>query len=66
MAVCIKIRKGETLDRSLRRFKRKLDREDVIRNIRSRLYYEKPSVRRRRKREAEAFRHMLLRRYQDM
>lgn len=49
----IKIRKGESVDKALRRLKKKLDKEGIMREIRSHRYYEKPSERRRRK-EARA------------
>jgi len=49
----IKIRKGESIDRALRRLKKKLDKEGIMREIRTHRYYEKPSERRRRK-EARA------------
>lgn len=49
----VKIRKGESVDKALRRLKKKLDKEGIMREIRSHRYYEKPSERRRRK-EARA------------
>jgi len=45
----IKIRKGEPLERALRRLKKKLDKEGVMREIRAHRHYEKPSVKKRRK-----------------
>ena len=45
----VKIRKGETIEKALRRLKKKLDREGVMREIRARRHFEKPSERRRRK-----------------
>ncbi|MCS6770811.1 MAG: 30S ribosomal protein S21 [Kiritimatiellae bacterium] len=49
----VKLRKGESVDKALRRLKKKLDKEGLMREIRSHRYYEKPSERRRRK-EARA------------
>jgi small subunit ribosomal protein S21 len=49
----VKVRKGESVDKALRRLKKKLDKEGIMREIRSHRYYEKPSERRRRK-EARA------------
>jgi len=49
----VKIRKGESVDRALRRLKKKMDKEGTMREIRAKRYYEKPSERRRRK-EARA------------
>ena len=45
----VKVRKGESVDKALRRLKKKLDKEGTMREIRSHRYYEKPSERRRRK-----------------
>ncbi len=41
------------MDKALRRLKKKLDKEGIMREIRSHRYYEKPSERKRRK-EARA------------
>ena len=46
----IEIRKGESFESALRRFKRKIEREGILREVRDRAYYEKPSKKRRRKR----------------
>ncbi len=43
------MKKGESVDKALRRLKKKLDREGVLREVRQRRSYEKPSVKRRRK-----------------
>lgn len=45
----VKVRKGESVDKALRRLKKKLDREGTMREIRAHRHYEKPSVKRRRK-----------------
>ena len=45
----VKIRKGEPIERALRRLKKKLDKEGVMREIRAHRHYEKPSVKKRRK-----------------
>ena len=39
----IKIRQGEIIDKALRRLKKKLDRENTIREVRARRNFEKPS-----------------------
>ena len=46
----IEIRKGENFESALRRFKRKIEQEGILREVRDRTYYEKPSKKRRRKR----------------
>lgn len=45
----IKIRKGESVEKALRRLKKKLDKEGIMREIRGRRYFEKPSIRKRKK-----------------
>jgi small subunit ribosomal protein S21 len=45
----IRLKRGESVDKALRRLKKKLDREGILRDARARRTYEKPSVRRRRK-----------------
>lgn len=46
----VNVRRGEPIERALRRFKKKIDREGVIRQIKRHEAYEKPSQRKRRKR----------------
>lgn len=65
MSVEVRIRKGETMDRALRRLKKKLDREGIIRDVRAKRYYEKPCEIRRRKRKVSAFSAMLRARYEN-
>jgi len=48
----IEIRKGEELEKALRKFKTKLRREGVMDELKKREFYEKPSERRRKKEEA--------------
>jgi len=51
----IKLKKGEPIEKALRRLKKKIDREGTLRTVRSHRHYEKPSERRRRKEKAAAF-----------
>ena len=46
------VRKNESLDDALRRFRREVSRTGTLREFRKREYYEKPSVRRKKKSEA--------------
>jgi small subunit ribosomal protein S21 len=48
----IEIKKGEGLEKALRKFKTKLRREGVLDEWKRREYYEKPSQRRRKQHEA--------------
>ena len=46
------VRKNETLEDALRRFKRAVSKNGTIQEVRKREFYEKPSVRRKKKSEA--------------
>ena len=46
------VRKNETLEDALRRFKRAVSTNGTIQEVRKREFYEKPSVRRKKKSEA--------------
>ena len=46
------VQENESLERALRRFKRKVQRSGLYSELRKRRYYEKPSAQRKRKREA--------------
>ncbi|MCL6627444.1 MAG: 30S ribosomal protein S21 [Alicyclobacillus herbarius] len=48
----IKLRKNESIDSALRRFKKATARDGVLAEIRKRKHYEKPSVARKKKSEA--------------
>lgn len=43
------VRKNEPLEKALKRFKKKIDKEGIMRFLKSREYYEKPSDARRKK-----------------
>ena len=61
----IKLKKGEPIDKALRRLKKRLDREGTLRSVRAHRHYEKPSEVRRRKQKVSRFSAMLARRYAD-
>lgn len=65
MPVEVRIRKGEPMERALRRLKKKLYREGVIRDVRAKRYFEKPSEIKRRKKKVAAFSSMLRARYEN-
>ena len=62
----IKLKKGEPVDKALRRLKKKIDREGTLKNVRMRRSYEKPSDKRRRKEKVARFSAMLTARYADL
>lgn len=59
----MEIRKGEDLERVLRRFKTKVRYEGVLEEIKKREFYEKPSQKRRK--EAEEARRREVRRRRE-
>lgn len=54
------MKEGETLEQALRRFKRLIRKEGILEEYKSRQYYEKPSVKRRRSLRAAIRRQMRL------
>ena len=61
----IKLKKGEPVDRAIRRLKKKLDREQTLKKFRERRRFEKPSAKRRRKQKAARFAAMLKARHAE-
>lgn len=43
----INIKENESIDKALKRFKKKFEKTGILRELRSRTSFEKPSVRRR-------------------
>ena len=66
MSLDVKIRKGEPVERALRRLKKRLDRESVIHDVRAKRYYVKPAQAKRRKKKELDFNNMLRVRYSKM
>jgi small subunit ribosomal protein S21 len=59
------LKKGEPVDRALRRLKKKIDREQTLIQVRLRRRFEKPSAMKRKKQKAARFAAMLKARYAD-
>jgi len=47
----VRLKKGESIDRALRRLKKKLDKEGTLKELRNRRHFEKPSEKKRRTRK---------------
>ena len=45
----VKVKKDESIEKALRRFKKQCDKEELIKEMKKRERYEKPSERRRKK-----------------
>lgn len=44
----IQVKENETIDKALKRFKKKFEKTGVLKQLRSRTYFEKKSISRRR------------------
>ena len=44
----VEVRNGEPLEKTLRRFKKRCEKEDLAKDLKKNQYYEKPSERKRR------------------
>lgn len=45
--IIINIKENESIDKALKRFKKKFEKTGVLKELRARTYFEKPSVARR-------------------
>jgi small subunit ribosomal protein S21 len=45
--IVINIKENESIDKALKRFKKKFEKTGVLKQLRSRNFFEKPSVRKR-------------------
>lgn len=45
--IIVQIKEGENIERALKKFKRKFEKTGIIRELRARKTFEKPSVKRR-------------------
>jgi small subunit ribosomal protein S21 len=45
----VEVRKDESFESALRRFKKKIEQEGILKEVRERKHYEKPSERKRKK-----------------
>ena len=59
------LKRGEPVDKALRRLKKKLDREQTLQQVRLHRRFEKPSARKRKKQKAARFAAMLKARHSD-
>ncbi|MDR2720688.1 MAG: 30S ribosomal protein S21 [Puniceicoccales bacterium] len=66
MAIVVQVRKGEAIDKALRRLKKRLDNENILRDVRDKRYFEKPCLKRRRKEKIAKFANFLRLRNENM
>ena len=60
----IVVKEGESYESFMRRFRRVCEKAGILRDVKRREYYEKPSVRKKRK-QAESRRRAWRKRYHD-
>lgn len=58
--IIINIKENESIDKALKRFKKKFEKTGVMKELRARTYFEKPSVRKRNIRLRAAYRQAML------
>lgn len=58
--IIINVKEGESLDRALRRFKRKFDKTGVVKQLRARQAFQKKSVAKRVQRKKAIYKQALL------
>ncbi|MDR3296906.1 MAG: 30S ribosomal protein S21 [Prevotellaceae bacterium] len=59
--IIVPVKEGETIERALKKFKRKFEKTGVVRELRSRQFFVKESVRYRDKIKRAAYRQQLQR-----
>lgn len=57
--IIINVKDNESVDRALKRFKKKFERTGVLKELRARTYFEKPSVANKRQRERAIYKQQL-------
>jgi small subunit ribosomal protein S21 len=62
----IRLKKGESVEKALRRLKKRIDREGTLKEVRNHRHFEKPSEKKRRKMKVARFSAMLSARYADL
>ncbi len=59
--IIVPIKEGENIEKALKKFKRKFEKTGVVRELRARQFFEKPSVTKRDLIKRAAYRQMLQR-----
>lgn len=57
--IIINVKENESIDKALKRFKKKFERTGVLKELRARTFYEKPSITKRNTRIRAAYRQSL-------
>ena len=54
--IIINVKENESIDKALKRFKKKFERTGILKEIRERNFYEKPSIKKRATKIKAAYR----------
>jgi len=57
--IIINVKENESVDRALKRFKKKFERTGVLKELRSRTFFQKPSITKRKTKLRAAYRQSL-------
>jgi small subunit ribosomal protein S21 len=57
--IIINVKDNESVDRALKRFKKKFERTGVLKELRSRTFFEKPSVSKRKQKERAMYKQQM-------
>jgi small subunit ribosomal protein S21 len=55
----VQLKEGDTLEKALKKFKKKFEKTGVVKELRERQKYTKPSVRRRQQKIRAVYRHKM-------
>jgi len=57
--IIIQVKENESVDRALKRFKKKFERTGVLKELRSRTFFQKPSITKRKMKLRAAYREQM-------
>ncbi|GGK60948.1 30S ribosomal protein S21 [Rufibacter glacialis] len=57
--IIINVKDNESVDKALKRFKKKFERTGVLKQLRARTFFQKPSVTKRKQRERAVYKQQL-------
>ena len=60
MMISVEVDANESIDRALKRFRKKYEKAGIMRKVRGRVAYVKPSIRRRERKLRSLYRHQLV------
>jgi small subunit ribosomal protein S21 len=58
--IVVSVKENESIDKALKRFKKKFEKTGVLKELRARTFFEKPSVKRRDEKIKAAYRQQMM------